>query len=168
MSRAFVKETDAEQADAEIIERPQSEHPNYITLQGLEQLKQQLDELRSEKKNLKALGDDFFVRNQLNTIEADLRFLEKRIRCAIPVDIASQSGDEIRFGARVELVDENDIEHLFTIVGEDEVNADQGLISWVSPLGRELLGKEPGDEVKWQRPAGELDLEIIRFTYKQD
>jgi len=168
MSRAFVKEQDAELADAGIVERPQSSYPNYITPQGLAQLKRQLDELRTRKENLKVRGDHVSAMNQLAGVEADLRFLEKRISCAIPVDTAASSGDDIRFGARVELVDEHGGVHVFTIVGEDEVDAELGHISWISPLGRELLGKKAGDEVKWQRPAGALDLEIIRFTYRQE
>ncbi len=165
MSRAFVKEPDGDQAEGDILEKPQSEHPNYMTLQGLEEMKLLLDHLRQQKNELKAQEDDLVAKNQINTVEADLRYLEKRLQCAIPVDVAAQSGKEIRFGATVELVDENDSQYVFTIVGEDEVDVDKGRISWVSPLAKELIGKEVGDILIWERPAGNLKLKILDFSY---
>jgi len=51
-------------------------------------------------------------------------------------------------------------------VGEDEAEPDKGYISWVSPLARELLGKKTDDTVLWERPAGDLELEILGFSYK--
>jgi len=48
------------------------------------------------------------------------------------------------------------------LVGEDEADATKGLINWGSPLGRALLGAGPGDEVLWLRPAGDLQVEIVR------
>ncbi len=166
MSRAFVKEPDGDQAESDILERPQSKHPNYMTLKGLEEMKLRLENLRQQQNTLKTQDETLTVKSQINAIEADLRFLEKRIQCAIPVDIATQAGKDIRFGATVHLVDEGNMEYKFMIVGEDEANAEKGLISWVSPLARELLGKKTGDIVNWQRPAGDLELEILSFNYE--
>ncbi len=73
MSRAFVKELDGDQADDDVIERPQSEHPNYITSAGLKRLKDNLEELRKLYRELKLNEDDLASKNQLKKIEADLR-----------------------------------------------------------------------------------------------
>ena len=67
-----------------------------------------------------------------------------------------------------EAFDENDQEYNFTIVGEDEAEPDQGRIGWVSPLAKELLGKKPDDVLVWERPVGNLELEILKFRYKQN
>jgi len=165
MSRAFVKEPDGDQADSDLPERPQSEHPNYMTQTGLEKMQSTVIELRQEQSLLRK-EDDLSAKNRIKPIEAELRYLEKRIQCAIPVDVSKQKSREIRFGATVKLVDENDQEHLFTIVGEDESEPDAGLISWVSPLARKLVGKKAEDVVIWERPAGNLELEILEFRYK--
>jgi len=165
VSRAFVKELDGDQADTDLPERPQSEHPNYITQTGLEKMQSTVIALRQEQSLLKK-EDDLSAKNRIKPIEAELRYLEKRIQCAIPVDISKQKSQEIRFGATVKLVDEKDQEYVFTIVGEDEADPEAGFISWVSPLARELLGKKPDNTVLWERPAGNLELEIMQFCYK--
>lgn len=165
MSRAFVKEPDGDQADSDLPERPQSDHPNYMTQTGLEKMQSTVIALRQEHSLLKK-QDDLSAKNRIKPIEAELRYLEKRIQCAIPVDISKQKSQEIRFGATVKLIDENDQEYIFTIVGEDEADPEEGFISWVSPLARELLGKKADDTVLWERPAGDLELEILDFSYK--
>jgi len=63
-------------------------------------------------------------------------------------------------------VDENDQQYIFTIVGEDEAEPDEGFISWISPLARALVGKKIHDAVIWERPAGNLEFEILEFSYK--
>ena len=165
MSRAFVKEPDGDQAESDLPERPQSDHPNYMTQTGLDKMQSTVVALRQEQSLLKK-QDDLSAKSRVKVVEADLRYLEKRIQCAIPVDISKQKSQEIRFGATVKLIDENDQEYIFTIVGEDEAEPDQGFISWVSPLARELLGKKTDDTVLWERPAGDLELEILKFRYK--
>ncbi len=165
MSRAFVKELDGDQADDDAIERPQSEYPNYITSAGLKRLKDNLEVLRKYYRELKLNEDELASKNRLKKIEADLRYLEKRIQCAIPVEVTSQTAIDIRFGATVNLLDENDQQYSYTIVGEDEADPDRGLLSWVSPLARELIGKQTGDIVVWKKPAGDQELEILGFRY---
>ncbi|MGH8119644.1 MAG: GreA/GreB family elongation factor [Gammaproteobacteria bacterium] len=166
MSRAFVKEPDGEQADQEVIERPQSEFPNYITMPGLTRLKTRLEELRLRQKELKSGDENLSVKDRLRTLEAEIRYLDKRVQCAIPVEIHSQPGADIRFGATVHLVDENNRHYTFIIVGEDEADADRGMLSWVSPLAREMIGKQAGACIVWMRPAGDLELEITGFSYQ--
>jgi transcription elongation factor GreB len=165
MSRAFVKEPDGDQAETNLPERPQSEHPNYITPAGLVRLRATIAALRTQVRALEEKGDDLSARSELQAKRSDLRYLEKREQCAIPVDAVSGSGDEIRFGATVELADMEDRRYRFTIVGEDEIDVENGSISWVSPLGAELLKAHVGDEIVWNRPSGSLQLEILSVRY---
>jgi transcription elongation GreA/GreB family factor len=165
MSRAFVKELDGDQADTDIPERPQSEHPNYITVAGLQTLQGRIGKMRDQVELLKARKEELSAKSELKSLQAELSYLEKRQQRAIPIDITGMSGDEIRFGATVEMVDQDDQHHRFTIVGEDEADVSSGLISWVSPLGRELLQKRAGDTAVWRRPAGDLELEILSVGY---
>ncbi len=164
MSRAFVKEPEDDQAESNLPERPQSVHPNYMTQTGLDKIQSTVNALRQERSLLKK-EDDLSAKTRVKVIEAELRYLEKRTQCAIPVDISKQISKEIRFGVTVKLIDENDQEYIFSIVGEDEAEPNQGRISWVSPLARELVGKKTDDGVMWERPAGNLEMEILEFMF---
>lgn len=166
MSRAFVKEPDDNQAGEEVFERPQSEYPNYITRAGLDHIKADLEQMRNRYRELKSREDDLSAKSQLKSLEADIRYFEKRIQCALPIDPHLQSGNGIRFGANVRLVDDNGNYHSFRIVGEDETDADNGDISWVSPLATELIGKQVGDTLVWKKPTGDTGLEILEFDYE--
>ncbi len=166
MSRAFVKEPDGDQVDDAIPERPQSEHPNYITRAGLEALQQHLQALYREKQSLQKDDEDLAVRNRIQRIDRDLRYYQQRLDRAIPVDVGARKGEEIRFGATVTVRDPDDRLREFTIVGEDEAEVEAGRISWVSPLARALLGRRVGDTVTWPRPAGDVELEIEDISYK--
>lgn len=165
MSRAFVKEPEGDQAGQDQPERPQSTHPNYITTGGLARLREKFEALGTRRKALEADQDDLGARSELQALQAEMRYLARRIEVAIPVDLARQGTDAIRFGATVELLDDHATTHRFTIVGEDEADPAQNLISWVSPLASALLNRHVGDVVTWRRPAGDLDLEIRAFSY---
>jgi Transcription elongation factor len=167
MSRAFVKEPDSDHADDGVVEKPQSGYPNYMTVSGFNRMKEELEELRRLHREMKASEDDLAVKNRISTVEAEIRYLEKRIHTAIPVAARTQTGTDIRFGAMVELIDENNVRHTFRIVGEDETDAARGLISWVTPLAREMIGKQTGDVLVWERPMGNLELEITGFSYQE-
>jgi len=164
VSRAFVKEPEGDQAESNLPERPQSDHPNYMTQTGLDKMQSTVNALRQQRSLLKK-EDNLSAKTRVKVIEAELRYLEKRIQCAIPVDISKQISKEIRFGATVKLIDENDQEYIFSIVGEDEAEPNQGRISWVSPLARELVGKKTDDVVMWERPAGNLEMAILEFRF---
>ena len=166
MSRAFVKEPDGDQADDAPLERPQSTHPNYITTGGLQRLRARAESLRRRSRELELAGGELSAKNELAAVRSELRYLDQRVHAAIPIDPAAQGGAEIRFGARVEVEDDRGARHPFTIVGEDEADPEAGLISWVSPLGRALLNRRVGDTVRWQRPVGDLELEILSFGYE--
>ena len=165
MSRAFVKEPEGDEAGNDLPERPQSPHPNYMTPGGLQYLKEKLGAMTARRKVLEADKESLGARSELQTLQGEIRYLQRRIEVAIPVDPAGQGTDAIRFGATVELLDDAGAPHRFTIVGEDEADAGRSLISWVSPLGSALLNRKTRDEITWRRPVGDLELEISGFSY---
>jgi transcription elongation factor GreB len=69
----------------------------------------------------------------------------------------------VRIGSWVTFADEEDHRQRVQLVGEDQADVAQGLVNWASPLGRALLGTGLGDEVVWQRPAGNLAIEVIEI-----
>jgi transcription elongation factor GreB len=165
MSRAFVKELDGEDVGDDAPEKAQSRHPNLITPAGLEKLKARIAALTAERDATAAKPEDPIVQTHLKGVERDLRYLQGRLERTQLVDPAEQPKDEVGFGATVEVVDDNEQKHVFTIVGEDEADATTGMVSWVSPLARALLKAKVGDVVTWQRPAGDLGLEIKAIRY---
>jgi transcription elongation GreA/GreB family factor len=158
MSRAFVKEPDGEPERAEVPERLQSPHPNYVTPAGLLQLQERVRQLAALCDEL--IGDGA-EEKRLRYAARDLRYYEERLGRALPVDPADQPADEVRFGTTVEVESADDQRRVFTIVGEDEAEAARGRVSWVSPLARALMGGRVGDTVTWVRPAGDLELTIV-------
>lgn len=166
MSRAFLNEDKFEQAGDELIERPLSPHPNYITPHGAKQLQSVCEGLLNEKATLARRKDeDAFAKQRLAEIERDLRYYMARLETAIVIDPEQQSAEQVLFGAKVSVEDEHGDTHLFTIVGEDEADVSQNKVSYVSPIAKALLGRRAGDHVIWQRPIGPLSLEIIEITY---
>jgi len=165
LSRGFVKEDDLEHAGTDVPERPVSPHPNYVTPQGLKQLQHDMQALDRERTALSGRKDDPVAQQQLGMINRDLRYLEARLETAIIVDPGQQSRDQVLFGAHVEVEDEEGQTHVFQIVGEDEADIAQNKVSWVSPLAKALIGHKRGESVTWNRPAGNLELEIINIEY---
>ena len=76
-----------------------------------------------------------------------------------------QAQDEVRFGAIVELADDDDNRRTFSIVGDDETDASAGRIGWSAPLARALIGARVGDERTVRLPAGEKSYEVIAIRY---
>lgn len=164
MSRAFVKEPDADQVADELPERVQSPHVNYVTPTGLQQLVDRIDALRSRRSSLvgRTAAED---KKQVRIIDRDLRYYDERIRRAVLVDPAGLPEDEIHFGAQVEVETPEGRRMTFAIVGEDEADASRGKISWVSPLAKAMDEARLGDTVAWKRPAGEVELTVVAIRY---
>lgn len=165
MSRAFLNEDKFEQAGDELVERPVSPHPNYVTPAGLEQLQSEAIRLEALRKQLIAKKDDPFALQLKAEAERDLRYYAARLESALVVDPCSQPANEVRFGAIVDVEDEEGASNEFSIVGEDEADVARNKVSWVSPLAKALIGGRVGDTVKWRRPAGDKELEIIGIRY---
>jgi transcription elongation factor GreB len=165
MSRGFVKEDDLEHAGTDLPERPVSSHPNYVTPEGLRQLKNKANELDKERTTLVTIKDDEAAKQKLAIVDRDLRYLSARLEQAILVEPANQDKSVALFGATVKVEDEEGNILRFHIVGEDEADITQQKVSYVSPIAEALIGRKVGDSVTWKRPAGLLQLEIIEINY---
>jgi transcription elongation factor GreB len=165
MSRGFVKEDDLEHAGTDLPERPVSQHPNYVTPHGLSLLQNEVNTLAQTREALMQRKDDTIAQQEIAKIDRDLRYLSMRLEQAILVDPTKQPKDNILFGAKVEVEDEEGNHLQFTIVGEDEADISQNKVSYVSPIAKALIGRKLGDTVVWQRPAGNMILDIIDINY---
>lgn len=100
-------------------------------------------------------------------VEARLKDIEDKLARAEVIDPTKLSGDRVRFGATVMLTNlDSDEESTYQIVGADEADINQGLISISAPLARALIGKSIGDEVVVQLPAGTRRYEIGNISFK--
>jgi transcription elongation factor GreB len=167
MSRAFVKEPDGDMAGDDQLDLPQSPHPNYVTAVGLAELGTRLAELEDRRRHLSA-SEDLADKLPLAQVNRDIRYVKGRIESAIPVDAADQPDGEVCFGAIVGVADGTDAVAEYTIVGEDEADAEQGKVSWVSPLAQALQGAQVGDVITWKRPSGDIELEVISIHHSGD
>src|SRR6185312_2367662 len=103
-------------------------------------LRERLADALARRDALKANEQDALAqRNELAALERDLRYLNARVASAIEVDLSKQPRDRVAFGATV-TVDSDEGERRWQIVGEDEADAEHGLVSYVSPLATALLG----------------------------
>lgn len=98
-------------------------------------------------------------------IEASIAEIEDRLSRAMVIDPTTLSGDKVVFGATVTLVDEEDKEVRYQLVGQQEADARVGRISYNSPLGRALIGREVGEEVEVTTPAGERYYEVAKIEF---
>ena len=98
-------------------------------------------------------------------IEAQIAELEDRVTRAQIIDPASLSGDRIVFGATVTVLDDDDKPQRYQIVGHTEADARQGRISYDSPLGRALIGKQVGEEVEVTVPSGDRFYQVKKIEF---
>lgn len=155
---------------------------NYITPAGSEKLKVELKKLLYEERPalVKVIswaasngdrsenGDYIYGKRRLREIDRRIRFLTKRLESAEVIDPAQQNPGRVLFGATVKVVDEEGIERTFKIVGQDEIDAKRGHVSWVSPIAKALLNARVGDAVQLKTPKGEEELEVIQIAYLSD
>lgn len=154
--------------------------PRFITPQGFTRIRAEYEELFSVERPkivetvswAASLGDrsenaDYlYGKKRLREIDRRLSYLSKVMKSAKVVDPAKQEQrDTVRFGATVELTDEDDERRTLTLVGEDEADASLGLISWAAPIARALVGARVGDERIVRLPAGEKSYEIMSIRY---
>jgi transcription elongation factor GreB len=157
-----------------------ADKPRFITPEGFRRLKAEYDELFGiERPRIvevvswaASLGDrsenaDYlYGKKRLREIDRRLGYLARIMKAAKVVDPAEQpSRDQVRFGATVELADEDDNRRTLTIVGDDETDASAGRIGWSAPLARALIGAKAGDERVVRLPAGEKSYEILSIRY---
>jgi transcription elongation factor GreB len=161
MSKAF---TDEEAAPAPPIVRPRAPLPegvpNYVTERGLALLHTELSDLAAEAAEPK--GD--LVATDASALAQRRAELEERIASAEVVAAPEPAEATIRFGATVTVGGASG-ERRYRIVGVDEADVANGLLSFVSPLARALVGHEAGDCVKVRTPRGEEEIEIVAVEY---
>ncbi|CAH0323572.1 GreA/GreB family elongation factor [Pseudomonas brassicacearum] len=161
MSRAFVNEDNAAAQADQPVERQVSAQPNYVTPSGFTQLQARVAQLQVQHGQHSDKGDQA-DKQRIADIERDLRYFKQRVQSAQV--IVPTSTDQVRIGHWVTFVDEHDHQQRVQLVGEDQADAASGLINWGSPLGRALLGAKTGDEVVWNRPIGDLTIEVIAIA----
>lgn len=165
MSRAFVKENDDVDA-GDLPERPVPAHPNYVTGRGLARLQQRERDLATVHEQLKSVADeDSAARQKLREVERDQRYVRAQLDRAELVVAVPGRTTEVRFGATVLIEDETGARRQYRLVGDDEADAAEGMISWASPLARALIGARVGDVVTWRRPAGAVEIEVMDIQY---
>jgi len=111
-------------------------------------------------------ADYLYGKKRLREIDRRLAYLAKVMKTAKVVDPAKQEDrNQVRFGATIEIADEDDNRRTLTIVGDDETNASAGRIGWSAPLARALIGAKIGDERIVRLPAGEKSYEVMAISY---
>ena len=180
MSKAFTREADGEEPlpDGELVASPGGK--NYMTQRGFRLLQEELRELcRSERPRIvdavsaaaangdrSENGDYIYNKQRLREIDRRIRYLTKRLESADVVEPQQRTRhDRVFFGATVTYVNEAGQEQRITIVGIDEADLAQGLVSWTSPVARALTGSGVGDVVEVRLPAGQDWLEILAIDY---
>jgi transcription elongation factor GreA len=98
-------------------------------------------------------------------VEATIADLEDRLSRAMVIDPTTLSGDKVVFGATVTLLDEDEKKVKYQLVGQVEADASHGRISYNSPLGRALIGRQVGDEVEVSTPSGDRYYEIKKVEF---
>lgn len=180
MSKAFVKEKDADDDDIEPVSLPQG-HRNYVTASGFRRLRDELVHLLNVERpevvrtvswaasngDRSENGDYIYGKKRLREIDRRIRFLTRRLEAAEVVDPATREPtDQIFFGATVRYLGAGGDEQQVTIVGVDEVDPVRGRVSWVSPIARALLKAREGDLVQLRTPAGLETLEVLEVRYE--
>ena len=146
--------------------------------EGYEKLTADLKVLRAERPKIvdaieeaRAHGDlsenaeYHAAKERQGQVEAQIAEIEDRVTRAQIIDPATLSGDRVVFGATVTVLDENDKNQRYQIVGQTEADARQGRISYDSPLGRALIGKQVGEEVEVTVPSGDRFYQVKKIEF---
>ena len=164
------------------------EEKNYITPAGHERIRSELLKLlnldrpevvkvvhwAASNGDRSENGDYIYGKKRLREIDRRIRFLNQRLEFAVIVDNAARKkgeadAEQVFFGATVTYENlegpERGKETTITIVGVDEVDLDQGHVSWVSPIAKALIKARIGDCVKIQTPTGPTEIEILDVQY---
>src|SRR4051812_4283388 len=162
---------------------PPAPPKRYITTRGFERLREEFRRLLHDERPrvthevtvAAAHGDRSenyeykLGKRKLREIDAKIHKLQKLIESFEVIDPASRPRtDRVFFGATVTVEDDDGVESTYQIVGGEELDEElgRGRISYEAPLGHALLGKREGDAVRVRRPAGEVELTIVRVEWK--
>lgn len=182
MSKAFTRESDADDEELAPALKLPAGVKNYITPSGQRRLQNELDELwKTERPILVQTitwaasngdrsenGDYIYGKKRLREIDRRIRFLRRRLDLSEVVDPTQRKQcDQIFFSATVTVCDEAGVENTYSIVGVDEADVARGRISWVSPLAMALLKLREGDVAVLRTPTGTSELEVLRIVYAE-
>ena len=153
---------------------------NPITPEGAVRLREELVHLKSverpaviqaiavarEHGDLKENAEYHAARDKQSFIEGRIKDLENKLALAEVIDPKKLAGDKVAFGAAVKLSNVDSGEEVtYRILGADEADLAKGSISVTSPIARQLIGKQVGDEVKMRMPGGERTYEILEISF---
>jgi transcription elongation factor GreA len=152
-----------------------------MTVRGHELLRDELRQLKSVERpqviqaisearahgDLKENAEYHAAKEQQGFIEGRIKECEGKLSNLQVIDVTVVNANgKIVFGSTVELLDVlTNKEIIYKIVGEDEADIKQGLISFTSPISRALIGKNEGDEIVFSAPGGEKEYEVISVSY---
>jgi transcription elongation factor GreB len=159
---------------------PRPKSSNYITPEGAETLRRELDYLWKTKRpevtravaDAAAQGDRsenaeyIYGKKQLAEIDRRVRYLRKRFDDMRIVDQLPGDRGKVYFGAWFELAADDDATHRYRLVGPDEHDFESCYVSMDSPLGRAVMGKAVGDEFELSAPQGERRYRILAVSYE--
>jgi len=137
----------------------------------LKRLKRERPEIIDAIEEARAHGDlsenaeYHAAKERQGQIEAMIADIDDRLSRALVIDPTTLSGDKVVFGATVTLIDEEDKEIRYQLVGQTEADAKVGRISYNSPLGRALIGRTVGEDVEVTTPAGERYYELAKIEF---
>tara|TARA_Y100000590_G_C15667942_1_gene995160 strand:- start:491 stop:973 length:483 start_codon:yes stop_codon:yes gene_type:complete len=152
-----------------------------LTSRGADQLKEELKRLKAERPqisaaigtarehgDLKENAEYHAAKEQQGLAEARIRDIEAKLANAEIIEVSQlNAGGRVVFGATICLADvESGKDIVYQIVGEDEADIREGLISIKSPIARSVIGKSSGDIAEVSAPGGVLTYEIISVKYK--
>lgn len=152
----------------------------FITPEGFDRVRSEYDELFGVERpkvveviswaaangDRSENGDYIYGRKRLREIDRRLSHLARIMKTAKIVDPTAQiERAQVRFGATVELIDDDDRRRVVTIVGDDEADASQNRIAWSAPLSHALIGARVGDARIVRLPAGEKSYEVVAIRY---
>jgi transcription elongation factor GreA len=151
-----------------------------MTLRGAERLRAELKQLKSEARPnvIKAIAEArahgdlsenaeyHAAREQQSFIEGRINDIENRLSNAEVIDVTKLTASgRVVFGSTIELEDQDRNKVVYQLVGDDEANIKQGLLSVSSPIARALIGKSEGDVVDVTTPGGTRSYEIMSVRY---
>jgi len=180
MSKAFTRESDAQDDEDIVLPSLPSGTRNYMTPSGYAQLRAELFTLIDDERpkiveivhwaasngDRSENGDYLYGKKRLREIDRRVRFLTKRLEWAEIVEPSVHHGrDQIFFGATVTYVEDDGSERRVTIKGVDEADSSRGEVSWVSPIARTLLKAHTGDVLKLVTPSGIVNIEVLDVQY---
>ena len=181
MSRAFISESDNDFEEEDV---PEIKNPlppgtkNLMTPEGAMRLREQLRVLVNDKRpkaaslvahlaspggfNKDALARE---RTRLRQLDRRIEYISALMRNLEVVDPARQDREQVRFGAKVTVLEDGSKKSVYRIVGVEESDPSDGLLSWISPLARALIGSRVNDNIELSLPGGLRKLTILSIEY---